>query len=154
MLVEGDDMADPVADAVRAVTDGHIWLSRDLANRGHYPAIDILQSVSRVMSDVADRKHRAAAAEIQRLIAIYSDIEELVNLGAYQAGASSEYDLAIAAIGPIRRFLAQRVDTPATMDETRSELLALHARIKELADGLSPDDPVRGSGTHLVGVRT
>lgn len=150
VLVEGDDMADPVADAVRAVTDGHIWLSRDLANRGHYPAIDILQSVSRVMNDVADSGHLAAAAELQRLIAIYSDIEELVNLGAYRAGASGQYDLAIASIGMIRRFLAQRIDAPAPMDETRRELLALHARIEELAAGASSSP----AGAHAAGVRT
>ena len=131
VLVDGDDMADPIADAVRAVTDGHIWLSRDLANRGHWPAIDMLQSVSRVMADVVDDEHLAAAREMQRLVAIYNDIEELVNLGAYQRGSSVEYDLVIAAIPMIRAFLAQRTDECISAEQTRTELLALHKRIVE-----------------------
>jgi len=131
VLVEGDDMADPVADAVRAVTDGHIWLSRDLANRGHWPAIDILQSVSRVMTDVVDAEHLAAAREIQRIVAIYNDIEELVNLGAYQRGANAEYDLVIAVMPLIRAFLAQRRDESFSADQTRQALLALRGRIDE-----------------------
>jgi len=132
VLVEGNDMADPVADAVRAVTDGHIWLSRDLANRGHRPAVDMLHSVSRVMSDVVDAEHLAAAREIQRLLAIYSDIEELVNLGAYQRGASAEYDLVIAVMPMIRAFLAQRSDERTPGEQTRTELLDLHRRINEI----------------------
>jgi len=131
VLVEGDDMADPVADAVRAVTDGHIWLSRDLANRGHWPAIDILQSVSRVMTDVIDAEHLAAAREIQRMVAIYNDIEELVNLGAYQRGANAEYDLVIAVMPLIRAFLAQRRDESFSADQTRQTLLGLRGRIEE-----------------------
>ena len=131
VLVEGDDMADPIADAVRAVTDGHIWLSRDLANRGHWPAIDILQSVSRVMTDVVDAEHLAAARDIQRMVAIYNDIEELVNLGAYQRGSSAEYDLVIAVMPMIRAFLAQATGEAFTADQTRGALLELRDRINE-----------------------
>jgi flagellum-specific ATP synthase len=126
VLAEGDDLAEPVSDAVRAVTDGHIFLSRDLANRGHYPAVDCLQSVSRVMRDVTSAEHREAAKEIQRQIATYSDIEELVNVGAYQAGASEEYDLAIEAMPMIRRFLAQGIAEPSALERTRDDLRTLH----------------------------
>ncbi len=131
VLVEGDDMTDPVADAVRSVTDGHVWLSRDLANRGHYPAVDILQSVSRVMTEITSADHQAAAREIQRLIAIYSDIEELVNLGAYQKGASVEYDLAIESIGMIREFLTQDVQCRSGLGRTKKELIEIHSRIEQ-----------------------
>ena len=137
VLAEGDDMADPIADAARAVTDGHIWLSRDLANRGHWPAVDILQSVSRVMTDIVDAEHLAAAREIQRLAAIYNDIEELVNLGAYQRGANAEYDLVIAVMPMIRAFLAQRMDERVSAEQTRRGLLDLHARIDEIQRQIS-----------------
>ncbi len=137
VLVEGDDMSDPIADAVRAVTDGHVWLSRDLANRGHWPAIDILQSVSRVMTDVVDAEHLAAAREIQRLVAIYNDIEELVNLGAYQRGSSAEYDLVIAVIPMIRAFLAQGRGQAFSADQTRAALLDLRDRIDEVRQEIS-----------------
>lgn len=136
VLVEGDDMADPIADAVRAVTDGHIWLSRDLANRGHWPAIDMLQSVSRVMTDVVDAEQLAAAREIQRVVAIYNDIEELVNLGAYQRGASAEYDLVIAVMPMIRTFLDQRSDETVPAGQARGALLDLHGRIGEVRRGI------------------
>ena len=151
VLVEGDDMADPVADAVRAVTDGHIWLSRPLANRGHYPAIDVLQSVSRVMADIVDPDHKAAARELQRLIAIHDDIEELVNVGAYQRGTSAEYDLAIHALPLIRRFLAQPIAHAGSFAETQAELIDLHAQIMDhkqatAADGGPTSPPDRGGG--------
>ena len=119
------------------MTDGHVWLSRDLANRGHWPAIDILQSVSRVMTDVVDAEHLAAAREIQRLVAIYNDIEELVNLGAYQRGSSAEYDLVIAVIPMIRAFLAQGRGQAFSADQTRAALLDLRDRIDEVRQEIS-----------------
>ena len=137
VLVEGDDMSDPIADAVRAVTDGHVWLSRDLANRGHWPAIDILQSVSRVMTDVVDAEHLSAAREIQRLVAIYNDIEELVNLGAYQRGSSAEYDLVIGVMPMIRAFLAQGTGEAFSAAQTREALLGLRDRIDEIRQEIS-----------------
>jgi len=88
VLVEGDDMTEPVSDAVRGILDGHVWLSRDLANKGHYPAIGVLESISRVMSDVADSPHLAVARKVRRLIATYHDIEDLVNIGAYVSGSN------------------------------------------------------------------
>jgi len=132
VLVEGDDAADPIAGAVRAVTDGHVWLSKALADRGHYPAVDVLQSVSRAMMDITDDDHRAAAREIHRLIAVYRDIEELVNIGAYQDGASAEYDLAIQSVGMIRDFLAQPIDERADFARSCETLLGLHRHIGEM----------------------
>ena len=94
------------------------------------------------MTDVTDAEHQAAAREVQRLVAVYSDIEELVHLGAYQGGVSGEYDLAVGAIGMIREFLAQPIDEAADFGRSRSELLRLHERIEEMKRDL-PDRPVR-----------
>ena len=95
VLVEGDDINEPVSDAARGFLDGHVWLSRDLANRGHYPAVSILESISRVMSDVVDSEHVAAAAEVRRLLATWADIEDMVNIGAYSQGANAVFDTVI-----------------------------------------------------------
>jgi len=124
VLVEGDDPHDPIGEAVRSVTDGHIHLSRDLANRGHYPAVDVGQSVSRIMNDVTDGEHQAAAREVQRLTALYADVEDLVNVGAYKPGANRDYDLAIWAMPAIRDLLAQGVDERADFDDTVRRLKA------------------------------
>ena len=130
VLVAGDDMADPVGDATRAVTDGHVHLSRALASRGHFPAVDVLQSVSRVMIDVADEQHLAAAREVQSLLAAYEEVADMVTIGAYQEGTSAESDLAIHAAPLVRRLLAQRMDRPAAFDETRRALIDLHEQVR------------------------
>ena len=132
VLVEGDDLNDPLSDAVRSVTDGHIWLSRDLASRGHYPAVDCLQSVSRVMIDVADADHQAAAREVQRLMAVYRDIEDMLTIGAYKMGANADCDLAIRSMPKIRELLAQRIDQSSPPERTRAALLDLHAQIEAM----------------------
>jgi len=131
VLVEGDDLSDPISDAVRSVTDGHILLSRDLAHRGHYPAIDCLHSVSRVMDDVTDMRHRLAARGLRRLIALHRDVEDMVNIGAYQQGANEEHDRAIRAMPEIRRFLDQDAfsDGAAGMSATVEGLLELWKRV-------------------------
>ncbi len=126
VLVEGDDMAEPVGEAVRAAADGHVYLSRELAHRGHWPAIDVLQSVSRVMIEVADAEHRAAAAEVRRMIALHAEIEDLLRIGAYKRGADPDYDLAVRAMPRIRRFLTQEIGEDSSFDETRAALLELH----------------------------
>jgi len=125
VLVEADDMNDPIGDAARSVTDGHIWLSRDLANRGHWPAVDVLQSVSRVMIDVADEEHLAAARQLRKLITLHAEIEELLNIGAYQSGASAEHDLAVQAMPAIKNFLTQRIDECARHAQTLDQLRQL-----------------------------
>lgn len=107
VLVEGDDINDPIADAVRSMLDGHVILSRDLASRGHYPAIDVLESISRVMIDVAPDEHQKAATELRRVLAVYRDAEDLVNIGAYAEGSNPEIDKALRLMPAVRRFLQQ-----------------------------------------------
>ncbi|MCH8840594.1 MAG: hypothetical protein IH831_07975, partial [Planctomycetes bacterium] len=109
VLVEGDDLADPIADAIRGVLDGHVWLARDLANRGHYPAVSVLESISRVMVDVVDEEHRAAAVEVRRVLAVWNDIEDLVNVGAYATGANVEFDVAVKTKPAIDAFFQQPI---------------------------------------------
>lgn len=136
VLVEGDDLAEPISDAMRGLLDGHIWLSRSLANRGHYPAIDMLESISRVMVDVVDKEHLVAARKITRLISIYRDIEDLVNIGAYATGTNSQYDLAIRANEPINDFMRQEISERFTFEQSV-------ARLKKLADSLNEtDEPI------------
>ncbi len=109
VLVEGDDLSEPISDAMRSILDGHLWLSRNLANRGHYPAVDILESISRIMVDIVDAEHLRAAREITRLVAVYRDIEDLVNIGAYAPGTNPEYDLAVNSQKAINEFLQQNI---------------------------------------------
>ncbi len=146
VLAEGDDLNDPVSDAVRAVTDGHIHLSRELANRGHYPAIDCLNSVSRVMVDLVDDDHLAASRQLARLMALYAEVRDMVSIGAYKSGASADFDLAIAAMPLIRSFLSQAVDEPERLDATRGKLLELNRRIAEIKAGLGGRDAAGNAG--------
>lgn len=125
VLVEGDDMNEPVADAVRSVLDGHIILSRKLASRGHYPAVEVLGSVSRVMSDVVDDAHLTAANALKRLLAVYADAEDLINIGAYEEGSNPQVDRAIALNDAIREFLVQQSSEGGDFPRTRERLIEL-----------------------------
>jgi flagellum-specific ATP synthase len=107
VLVEGDDTSEPVADAARSILDGHIVLSRDLANKGHFPAIDVLQSLSRTMPLVTDEGHRQSANRLRELLAAYRNAEDLISIGAYKEGAKPIVDQAIARIDGINQFLKQ-----------------------------------------------
>jgi flagellum-specific ATP synthase len=118
VLVEGDDMTEPVADAVRSILDGHIVLSRKLANQNHYPAVDVLDSVSRLMIDVVDAKHAAAANRVREMLATYRESEDLINIGAYNKGTNPKIDLALAKIGPINDFLRQGISEQADYGRT------------------------------------
>ncbi len=118
VLVDGDDMNEPVADAVRGILDGHIVLSRSLAARNHYPAIDILASVSRLMPDIAAKEHLKHADEVKRMLAVYEDAQDLINIGAYKKGANPEIDEAIRVMPAINGFLRQQVDQRYDFDET------------------------------------
>jgi flagellum-specific ATP synthase len=109
VLVEGDDMNEPIADAVRSIVDGHIVLDRKIAQRAHFPAIDILQSTSRVMRNVVSDEHQALAQEVRRQIAIYREAEDLINIGAYRSGANPRIDSAIRCHESIDRFLQQKI---------------------------------------------
>jgi flagellum-specific ATP synthase len=125
VLVDGDDMNEPVADAVRGILDGHIVLSRTLAQQNHYPAVDVLQSVSRVMPAVTTPEHRAAAGELRNLLAAYGEAEDLINIGAYVEGSNPRIDRARARIDLIRAFLRQRTDEPASFTDTVAHLIAM-----------------------------
>ena len=117
VLVEGDDMDDPIADAVRSIVDGHIVLSRSMAQRGHYPAVDVLQSTSRVMRNVISHEHHQAAVKLREAMADYKEAEDLVNIGAYRKGSSPKIDRAIDLRDQIADFLKQDVGTAYTIDE-------------------------------------
>ena len=125
VLVEGDDLSEPVSDAMRGFLDGHLWLARNLANRGHYPAIDVLESISRVMVDIAEPQQLQDAREITRLIAVYRDIEDLVNIGAYAPGANREYDQAVQAYPQINKFLRQGMSESVTFAQAVGSLRQL-----------------------------
>jgi flagellum-specific ATP synthase len=116
VLVEGDDMDDPIADAARSILDGHIVLSRKIAQRNHYPAIDVLQSASRVMKAVVSKEHTAFAGQIREWMAVYAQAEDLINIGAYVRGANPKVDQAIGAIDRINAFLRQGIDDKSAFD--------------------------------------
>jgi flagellum-specific ATP synthase len=107
VLVEGDDMNEPVADAVRSILDGHIVLTRELANKNHYPAIDILKSISRVMNDIVSNEQKELAGKIKNILAVYHKAEDLINIGAYVPQSNPEIDYAITVISKINDFLKQ-----------------------------------------------
>ncbi len=125
VLVEGDDMNDPIADSVRSILDGHIVLSRDLAMHNHYPAIDILKSISRVMIDITDSEHRKYADRLKSVLATYQKAEDLINIGAYLSGSNQDIDYAIDMIKKINTFLAQGIGEKAAHEESIQELKKL-----------------------------
>ena len=130
VLVEGDDINEPISDAARGVLDGHIGLSRQLAARGHYPAIDILDSISRVADDVCDEHHVAARQRLVTLVAAYAEAEELINIGAYAAGSNPQCDAAIALKSAIDAFFKQATSEKAAYPETCRMLIELSAEIE------------------------
>jgi flagellum-specific ATP synthase len=127
VLVDGDDMNEPIADAVRAILDGHVVLSRHLAHASHYPAIDILQSVSRLVGEIVSPEVRMAGQELRRLLAALRDKEDLISIGAYQPGSDPTVDSGLAKRDAIQRFLQQTVDYSSTAEEADAGLLALVA---------------------------
>jgi type III secretion protein N (ATPase) len=122
VLVEGDDMTEPVADEVRSILDGHIVLSRKLAAANHYPAIDVLKSVSRVMNAVISPGHRHSASRLRDLMSMYKEVELLVRIGEYQSGSDAATDEAIAKHEAITAFLRQGIDELSTFDETLRQM--------------------------------
>ncbi len=130
VLVEGDDFNEPVADAARSILDGHIVLTRKLAAAKHFPAIDVLESVSRVRDHVIDAPHLQAANAVLRAEAAYRSNEDLISVGAYKAGADRQVDAAIALRADVLAFLRQRADDGATYDGARAQLLELAGRLQ------------------------
>jgi flagellum-specific ATP synthase len=128
VLVEGDDMNEPIADAVRSILDGHITLSRALAARNHYPCIDILHSNSRLFSEVTSKEHRTAAGYVRELLAAYQQTEDLINIGAYQAGSNRRVDEAIARYEHLIAYLRQDREDAITLAAAQAQLLTVGAR--------------------------
>jgi len=143
VLVEADDPNEPISDAVRGLLDGHVWLSRRLASRGHWPAIDVLESLSRLMPAVADEAHRQAAATVRQWLAARRDHEDLISIGAYRPGSNTAGDLAIAKERSLHDYLTQAVDEPARLDDSREKLLSL---VRQAEQSTSKTEP-RPSGS-------
>lgn len=150
ILVEGDDMTEPVADAARGILDGHIILSRKLAQRAHYPAIDVLDSVSRVAEDVIDRDHSASRRQMLRMMALYREIEDLVQIGAYVRGNNVEADIAIDCQKSIVELLRQASDDATPFEQARARLLAL---AKDAVDAATRAMKARGAAPTATGGR-
>ncbi|MCL6589572.1 MAG: flagellar protein export ATPase FliI [Firmicutes bacterium] len=125
VLVEGDDMNEPIADAVRGILDGHIVLSRELAHLNHYPAIDILGSVSRLMAELVSESHLRAAGEFRTILATYRNNEDLVNIGAYAPGSNPQIDAALQMIRPMNEFLRQRTDEKSSYAATVAQIIGM-----------------------------
>ena len=117
VLVDGDDFNEPITDTARGILDGHIMLNRKLAHKNHYPAIDILQSISRCMSQIATKEHKALAGKLKNVLATYNEAEDLINIGAYKSGANPSIDYAIEKIESVNEYLRQDVDAKYSFDE-------------------------------------
>ena len=125
VLVDGDDFNEPITDTARSILDGHIMLDRRLGHKNHYPAIDVLQSISRCMSQIATKEHKAAAGRLKTVLATYNEAEDLINIGAYKVGANPNIDYAMEKINAINEYLCQDVDTKYSFDEELQMLMSL-----------------------------
>ena len=146
ILVEGDDMTEPVTDAARGILDGHIVLDRKLAHKGHFPAIDVLDSVSRVADAVTDEVHRAASSQIKRLMALYREVEELVRIGAYARGSDAETDVAIEFAPTIEGLLRQGIDEKPEFGASRDEMVKIAMQTGEAIRRRTLDNGAAGGG--------
>lgn len=133
VLVEADDANEPISDAVRGILDGHILLSRKLAQQAHWPAIDVLSSISRSMPDIVPSEHLAASDGLKRLLAAYQQAEDLISIGAYQGGSNPAVDAAIRLRGPILSFLRQSMTERTSLEEARQALIELQAKLGDPA---------------------
>ncbi len=133
VLVEGDDMNEPIADSVRSILDGHIVLSRDLAAKNHYPCIDILHSASRVMRDIVDEDHIKYSSKIREILATHKEAEDLINIGAYVPGSNPKIDYAISRIDAVNEFLRQGMNELGQLEDSieRMQKLVLDRRNKD-----------------------
>ena len=125
MLVDGDDFNEPITDTARSILDGHIMLDRKLGHKNHYPAIDILQSISRCMSQIAAKDHKQAAGKLKNVLATYAEAEDLINIGAYKNGSNPSIDYAISKIDAVNQFLCQDVDEKFEFEDSISMLKGL-----------------------------
>ena len=136
VLVEGDEFSEPIADAVRGVADGHLWLSRALATKGHFPAIDVQHSISRVRESIVSDRQLQMARRVLGLLSVYDDIKDLVAVGAYVPGVNLEYDLAVQSRDKILEFLQQDVSSHFTLEQSLNDLRALCVGIEQLEQKL------------------
>lgn len=125
VLVDGDDFNEPITDTARSILDGHIMLSRKLAQKNHYPAIDVLQSISRVMSSIVTKDHKIAAGKLKNVLATYQDAEDLINIGAYKSGSNEDIDYAIAKIKEVNAFLMQDVNQKINFEDEIKSLMEI-----------------------------
>ena len=123
VLMEGDDINDPIVDTVRGITDGHIFLSRKVAEANHYPAIDVLGSISRLMSAIATPEHKEAAAKMRKIMAMHRENKDLIDVGMYQPGSNPKLDTAIEMMPQVNAFLQQRTSDSVTMENTINTLV-------------------------------
>lgn len=127
VLVDGDDFNEPITDTARSILDGHIMLDRKLGHKNHYPAIDVLQSISRCMSSIAAKEHKQAASRLKSVLATYNEAEDLINIGAYKSGSNPSIDYAISKIGAVNDFLCQDVDEKFGFEDSVAMLKQLFA---------------------------
>ena len=125
VLVDGDDFNEPITDTARSILDGHIMLDRKLGHKNHYPAIDILQSISRCMSQIAEKDHKQVAGRLKNVLATYNEAEDLINIGAYKSGSNPSIDYAISKIDAVNQFLCQDVDEKFEFETSVSMLHGL-----------------------------
>ena len=125
VLVDGEDFNEPITDTARSILDGHIMLTRKLANRNHYPAIDVLQSISRCMSMIATKEHKDVAGKLKNVMATYNEAEDLINIGAYKKGSNPNIDYAISKIDAVNEFLLQETEDKFDFEETLEQLQGL-----------------------------
>lgn len=135
VLVEGDDENEPVADTMRGLLDGHVWLTRRLAEKGHFPAVDVLRSISRLMNQISEPEHVQGAQLLRRLLAVLHENEDLLAIGAYRKGANREIDVAVAMREEIHALLKQEMDERMSLEEVRTTLTQLAHKCKQLLSG-------------------
>ena len=125
VLVDGDDFNEPITDTARSILDGHIMLTRKLAHKNHYPAIDVLQSISRCMSQVAEREHKKAAGKLKNVLATYNEAEDLINIGAYKSGSNPDIDYAIQMNKVVNEYLCQDVEEKVDFEDSVERLMKM-----------------------------
>ncbi|HUU27102.1 MAG TPA: flagellar protein export ATPase FliI [archaeon] len=150
VLVDGDDLDEPISDAMRSILDGHIVLSRKLASLNHYPAIDVLNSVSRVMIDVVAPEHRKEVQEVLESMAVYRESEDLINIGAYHPGSNPNIDKAIRVINPINEFLRQDINERTSYEQTLERLKTLYAKLEAAGKRTENQPPVAQPQVRMV----
>ncbi len=126
-MVDGDDFNEPITDTARSILDGHIMLNRKLAHKNHYPAIDVLQSISRCMSQIVPKEHKAAAGKLKNVLATYNEAEDLINIGAYKSGSNKNIDYAIEKIDAVNDYLMQDVESKYDYEQELELLKELFA---------------------------